>query len=120
MSRAGEFARLLKEFGGQKQSEEQAAEEEEAIETMQQNATLAIDEAKTKADKKQRMGAGTGKLEGRLIIPERRATGEVSWRGAYHLGFSQVVAEHPVQSMASISRPGGAMSQSRFFSSSWS
>ncbi|EMD34176.1 CsMn25 [Gelatoporia subvermispora B] len=76
----GEFARLSKEFGGQKQSEEEIEDEEEAIETMQKNASAAIDEAKIKAEKKQRLGAGTGKLEGRLIVPERRATGSVSWR----------------------------------------
>lgn len=40
-----------------------------------------VDEAKIKADSKLRKGAGTGKLEGRLIVAEKRTTGTVSWRG---------------------------------------
>ncbi|OCH94438.1 ABC protein [Obba rivulosa] len=81
MSDEGGFARLANEFGGQKQNEE-SIEEEEVVVNMQQNTSAAIDEAKTKAEKKQRMGAGTGKLEGRLIVPEKRETGSVGW-GVY-------------------------------------
>ena len=37
--------------------------------------------AKNKAAAVQRTGAGTGKLEGRLIVKEKRTTGSVSWAG---------------------------------------
>ena len=36
---------------------------------------------KIKAESKLRAGAGTGKLEGRLMVAEKRKTGSVSWRG---------------------------------------
>jgi hypothetical protein len=70
----GEFARLAREFGG---SAEQAEEDEaEAAEAAHAGAAgaAAIDAAKHKA-----AGAGTGKLEGRLIITEKRTTGSVGW-----------------------------------------
>lgn len=40
-----------------------------------------VDDAKIKSESVLRKGAGTGKLEGRLIVKERRTTGSVSWRG---------------------------------------
>ncbi|KAH9949979.1 P-loop containing nucleoside triphosphate hydrolase protein [Amylocystis lapponica] len=73
-----EFSRLIKEFGGQTNTEEDT--EEQAIEDSEPKTTLVIDEAKLKSQSVQRRGAGTGKLEGRLIVREKRTTGSVSWK----------------------------------------
>ena len=63
---------LCIEFGGQPPA--LTEEEEEA-----QMQVVTIDEAKAQA---QAAGAaGTGKLEGRLMVKERRTTGGVSWSG---------------------------------------
>ncbi|KZT00765.1 ABC protein [Laetiporus sulphureus 93-53] len=75
-----EFSRLIKEFGGTTSQEEGADAEEEAIEVQTAPTTKAVDEAKIKSDAIKRSAAGTGKLEGRLIVPEKRTTGSVSWR----------------------------------------
>jgi hypothetical protein len=67
IQRNGPFQRLIAEFGGQKeeQKEEDEAEEEGAIE--QKGATPALSKLSRKV-----MGraAGTGKLEGRLMLRE--------------------------------------------------
>ncbi|KAJ7204157.1 ABC protein [Mycena pura] len=70
ISRGGAFARLDAEFGGQPPAEE----EEEAAAQMQ---VVTVDEAKAQAEVAG--AAGTGKLEGRLMVKERRTTGGVSW-----------------------------------------
>ncbi|TFK49597.1 ABC protein [Heliocybe sulcata] len=78
----GEFARLDKEFGGQA-AEKREEDEQEAIEETKPAPTMGIEEAKLKSEKQaKRSGAGTGKLEGRLIVAEKRTTGSVSW-GVY-------------------------------------
>ncbi|KAJ3535552.1 hypothetical protein NM688_g6963 [Phlebia brevispora] len=75
------FARLMQEFGGAEKRQEEEEEEEEAVEGPAQTmARTAIDEQKIKSESKQRVGAGTGKLEGRLIVAEKRSTGSVSWK----------------------------------------
>jgi ATP-binding cassette subfamily C (CFTR/MRP) protein 1 len=71
----GEFARLDREFGGAQEAKEDKEDEEEAVSGDKQ-LHVAVDEEKSKA--KEREGAGTGKLEGRLIISEKRTTGSVS------------------------------------------
>ncbi|KAI0711948.1 P-loop containing nucleoside triphosphate hydrolase protein [Cerioporus squamosus] len=78
MTNGKEFARLMQEFGGSTQEEEDETEEDIAEAAKRQ--APAIDEAKEKSDSIQRKGAGTGKLEGRLIVREKRTTGSVSWR----------------------------------------
>jgi hypothetical protein len=69
IQRNGPFQRLIAEFGGQKeeQKEEDEAEEEGAIE--QKGATPAFSKLSRKV-----MGraAGTGKLEGRLMVRESK------------------------------------------------
>ncbi len=81
MENGNAFARLVQEFGGESQEEEDEAEAEaEVAETTPQQA-LALDDAKNRSEAVQRKGAGTGKLEGRLIVREKRTTGSVSWRG---------------------------------------
>ncbi|GAW05470.1 ABC protein [Lentinula edodes] len=65
----GEFARLDKEFGG-----------ELAPETRTQLVNAAAVEAmQSKANRVERQGAGVGRLEGKLIVKERRTTGSLSW-----------------------------------------
>ncbi|KAI0342890.1 ABC protein [Trametopsis cervina] len=79
------FAKLMKEFGGEERHEEEVEEEEEA---MEQKAPIKanVEDAKMKSEnQRKRLGAGSGKLEGRLIVAEKRTTGSVSWKvyGAY-------------------------------------
>ncbi|KAJ3872779.1 ABC protein [Lentinula edodes] len=65
----GEFARLDKEFGG-----------EVAPETRTQLVNAAAVEAmQSKANRVERQGAGVGRLEGKLMVKERRTTGSLSW-----------------------------------------
>ncbi|KAI0360038.1 ABC protein [Trametes cingulata] len=80
MSHGKEFARLMQEFGGKTKEEEEADAEEDITEAAAMTAPGAIDDAKNKSESVQRKGAGTGKLEGRLIVREKRTTGSVSWR----------------------------------------
>ncbi|EIW57395.1 ABC protein [Trametes versicolor FP-101664 SS1] len=84
MGHGKEFARLMQEFGGDNKEEEddaEAAAEEDVTEAAAKRAAPgAVDDAKTKAVAVQKKGAGTGKLEGRLIVREKRTTGSVSWR----------------------------------------
>jgi ATP-binding cassette subfamily C (CFTR/MRP) protein 1 len=82
----GEFARLDREFGGESTEMEEAAEEQQAIEEDVRTVVHpSLDAAKAKANN--RKGAGTGKLEGRLIVSEKRTTGSVSWRSAFLTSF---------------------------------
>ncbi|PSR78986.1 hypothetical protein PHLCEN_2v7173 [Hermanssonia centrifuga] len=78
------FSALMTQFGGETRHEEEVEEEESAMNGIS-DKQAAIDEAKLKSESKQRVGAGTGKLEGRLIVAEKRSTGSVSWKvyGAY-------------------------------------
>ncbi|KAI0833290.1 ABC protein [Trametes gibbosa] len=81
MSHGKEFARLMQEFGGKtEEEEEEAAVEEDVVVATAQASPAAVDDAKIKSEAVQRKGAGTGKLEGRLIVREKRTTGSVSWR----------------------------------------
>lgn len=77
----------MQEFGGDNKEEEddaEAAAEEDVTEAAAKRAAPgAVDDAKTKAVAVQKKGAGTGKLEGRLIVREKRTTGSVSWRGEH-------------------------------------
>lgn len=74
------FARLMAEFGGSEKREEQEEEAEEAVSGPSDQQTQ-IDEEKIKSESRRRVGAGSGKLEGRLIVAEKRSTGSVSWKG---------------------------------------
>lgn len=80
MAQNSSFSRLMQEFGGQERREEEKEEQEEAVEGPSKQQAM-IDEEKVKSDSKQRLGAGTGKLEGRLMVAEKRSTGSVSWGG---------------------------------------
>ena len=79
-----EFSRLMQEFGGQSKEEEEEADAEEDIAAASAKPEApGIDDAKIKSESVQRKGAGTGKLEGRLMVKERRTTGSVSWKGKF-------------------------------------
>jgi ATP-binding cassette subfamily C (CFTR/MRP) protein 1 len=80
----GEFARLDKEFGGAAAQEETKQEEAEEGEGVDHDAVIEVARAdleKIKGESRRRAGAGTGKLEGRLIVSEKRTTGSVGWKG---------------------------------------
>ncbi|KAF5334268.1 hypothetical protein D9758_015549 [Tetrapyrgos nigripes] len=62
----GEFARLDREFGGQDDSEPKSPVKATNLEEM-------------KVKSENTAGAGVGRLEGRLIVKEKRSTGSVSW-----------------------------------------
>lgn len=83
----GDFARLDREFGGeQEQEQEQADAEAEACAAVEEVSTPAkvdVDEVKTKMRREAGKGVGKGKLEGRLMVAEKRTTGAVSWGSAY-------------------------------------
>jgi len=72
VSNDGEFARLDKEFGGTDPN----AESEAKPVTVNSDA---VEEAKHKSDDVTDRGAGAGRLEGKLIVNEKRSTGSVSW-----------------------------------------
>ncbi|KAK7690924.1 hypothetical protein QCA50_006027 [Cerrena zonata] len=74
----GNFARLMNDFGGQTRHEEEEEEAEEAIDGPPK-LNADIDEAKIKSQSAIKAGTGTGKLEGRLIVAEKRLTGSVGW-----------------------------------------
>lgn len=86
MANGREFARLMAEYGGESKEENEEIEDEADItEAAKQDAPAQLDLAKSKAEAVHRKGAGTGKLEGRLIVKEKRTTGSVSWRGELHV-----------------------------------
>lgn len=76
----GVFARLDKEFGGDSHGDEEPAEDAVADQIPTSSADV-LEEAKNKSDRVRRAGAGSGKLEGRLMAKEKRSTGSVSWSG---------------------------------------
>ncbi|GJE88588.1 ABC transporter C family protein [Phanerochaete sordida] len=73
------FAKLMKEFGGEDKHEEEVEAEEAAV-AQEKVVSIGVEEAKLKSEALERVGAGTGKLEGRLIVAEKRSTGSVSWK----------------------------------------
>jgi ATP-binding cassette, subfamily C (CFTR/MRP), member 1 len=78
----------MKEFGGEEKHAEEVEEEENA---MNQNAPLQgnLEDVKLKSETgMKRLGAGSGKLEGRLIVSEKRSTGSVSWKGMFDTRFA--------------------------------
>ncbi|KAH9945319.1 ABC protein [Epithele typhae] len=80
MDSRGVFFHLMEEFGGQTKEEEEE-EEGDIADAQTAGPTIQVEDAKNKAEEVgQRKGAGTGKLEGRLIVKERRTTGSVGWR----------------------------------------
>ncbi|KAG2348012.1 ABC protein [Suillus weaverae] len=78
VSRGGDFARLDLEFGGHAS---EGKDEDQAGEVTPQTG-ITIEDVKLKSERAREKATGSGKLEGRLIVKEKRSTGSVSW-GVY-------------------------------------
>jgi ATP-binding cassette, subfamily C (CFTR/MRP), member 1 len=78
ISRGGDFARFDLEFGGHASEGEDETQEDEAI----PQTRITIEDVKLKSKRAKKQATGSGKLEGRLIVKEKRSTGSVSWKGA--------------------------------------
>jgi len=78
-SRGGDFARLDLEFGGHAS---EGKDDDQVDEATAPHQGITIEEAKLKSAKSREKAAGSGKLEGRLIVKEKRSTGSVSPGGA--------------------------------------
>ncbi|KAH7909505.1 ABC protein [Hygrophoropsis aurantiaca] len=76
ISNAGVFARLDKEFGGHSTEDDKLQEDVDEVAVPHQGTTIA--DAKLKSARAREGATGTGKLEGRLMVKEKRATGSVS------------------------------------------
>ncbi|KAJ7040911.1 ABC protein [Mycena alexandri] len=72
IARGGEFARLDREFGGQAAGEAEGEGDEDEAPQIQ---VVSVEDAKAKSAG----AAGTGKIEGKLIVKEARTTGGVAW-----------------------------------------
>ncbi|KAG1748434.1 ABC protein [Suillus paluster] len=77
ISRGGDFARLDLEFGGHA-SEWDNNDQAEEVKTLQAHVT--IDDVKLKSERARERATGSGKVEGHLIVKEKRTTGSVSWK----------------------------------------
>lgn len=85
LARNGEFARLDREFGGQGRAQKTEEDEEEAIEAAPSNAPKSLDIAHVRSKVEKNRSHVKNKLEGRLMVAEKRETGSVPWKGAYIL-----------------------------------
>ncbi|KAI5119967.1 hypothetical protein M0805_004347 [Coniferiporia weirii] len=84
LAKGGEFARLSKEFGGEQEREDEVEAidgdvEESADKNNAEQADASMDKAKLKAKLGLDKVEGRGKLEGRLMVKEKRTTGAVPW-----------------------------------------
>lgn len=84
----GDVARLAAEFGGVNDSD---SESDRSSETFQDDS---VDQEKQRAKERALDAAGTGKLEGRLIVKERRTTGSVSAKGTGNFFFALLRSHH--------------------------
>lgn len=76
----GDFARLTREFGGEREQKEESEDEEEIESDKKGKLSMAeADKARLKAKLDLDKVEGKGKLEGRLIVKEQRTTGAVPW-----------------------------------------
>lgn len=82
ISRGGDFARLDLEFGGHASEGKDDDQAEETTTSLLQKG-VTIEDAKLKSAKAREKATGSGKLEGHLIVKEKRSTGSVSWGGAF-------------------------------------
>ncbi|KIO01559.1 hypothetical protein M404DRAFT_149655 [Pisolithus tinctorius Marx 270] len=79
LERNGEFARLAQEYGGHTERVGEAVEEDEVSDNLAlQKKDVTIEDVKLKSAKARERAEGKGKVEGRLIVKERRNTGSVS------------------------------------------
>ncbi|KAG1747098.1 ABC protein [Suillus paluster] len=78
ISHGGDFARLDLEFGGHASE----GKDEDQAEEITPQTGVTIEDVKLKSKKAREKATGSGKIEGRLIVKEKRSTGSVSW-GVY-------------------------------------
>jgi ATP-binding cassette subfamily C (CFTR/MRP) protein 1 len=78
ISRGGDFARLDLEFGGHASE----GKDEDQTEEVTPQTGITIEDVKLKSERAREKATGSGKLQGRLIVKEKRSTGSLSWRGA--------------------------------------
>jgi ATP-binding cassette subfamily C (CFTR/MRP) protein 1 len=78
ISRGGDFARLDLEFGGHASE----GKDEDQTEQIAPQTGITIEDVKLKSERAREKATGSGKLQGRLIVKEKRSTGSLSWRGA--------------------------------------
>lgn len=95
MERDSEFARLARDFGGHDNAAERKRDEEpeakEAAEAAEEAApdvapAHELDVADVKEKSRRKDDHVKNKLEGRLMVAERRETGSVSWKGKFGVG----------------------------------
>ena len=77
----GEFARLHKEYGG---SDSQPTEKQQAT------SIAVAEDVKSKLRSAYKRAAGTGKLEGKLVVKEQRTTGSISRQGKFAVLISKL------------------------------
>ncbi|KAG1879712.1 ABC protein [Suillus subluteus] len=93
ISRGGDFARLDLEFGGHVSEENDEGQAKEVA----PHTGITIEDVKLKSERARKEATGSGKLEGRLIVKERRSTGSVHW-GVYwtYLGAGRISITGPL------------------------
>ncbi|KAG2153342.1 ABC protein [Suillus clintonianus] len=74
ISRGGDFARLDLEFGGHASEEKDEDQAKEAT----PHISVTMEDVRLKSERAREKATGSGKLEGRLIVKEKRSTGSVS------------------------------------------
>ncbi|KAG1750098.1 ABC protein, partial [Suillus lakei] len=74
ISRGGDFARLDLEFGGHASE----GKDKDQAEEVTPQTSITIKDVKLKSERARERATGSGKLEGRLIVKEKRSTGSVS------------------------------------------
>ncbi|KAG2147857.1 P-loop containing nucleoside triphosphate hydrolase protein [Suillus bovinus] len=85
VSRGGDFARFDLEFGGHALEGEDETQEEDII----PQTRITIEDVKLKSKRAKKQATGNGKLEGRLIVKEKRSTGS-----AWKVYWTYLVAGH--------------------------
>ncbi|KAF8175919.1 P-loop containing nucleoside triphosphate hydrolase protein [Mycena galopus ATCC 62051] len=107
IEKGGEFARLDREFGGAKAESTEA--DAEAAEEEAQVQVVSVEEAKKKSEG----AAGTGKMEGRLMVKETRTTGGVAWSVyGYYIKAGGGWLTAPAVVLAAILMQGSAVANS--------
>jgi ATP-binding cassette, subfamily C (CFTR/MRP), member 1 len=81
MAKNKEFARLYREFGGQKEQNHGGISEDPEPSQPRMDIGMNIDAFENQAMIEKSIGKG--RLEGRLIIAEKRTTGSISYGGMF-------------------------------------
>ncbi|KAF7349832.1 ABC protein [Mycena venus] len=106
IARGGEFARLDREFGGAEAEGEGEGEEGEEAPQVQ---VVSVEDAKARS----KGAAGTGKIEGKLIVKEKRTTGGVAWSVyGYYIKAGGGWLTVPAIALAAILMQGSAVGNS--------